>query len=92
MGVLSPGHYTLTDSNAHHQLLGGVIVMFKQEKEQLHEYALRKLARNELDVIELNRILNRIYNIGYFQGRKEGEKFKEMSTQQFLKIKKVVTS
>lgn len=64
--------------------------MFKQEKEQLHEYALRKLARNELDVIELNRILNRIYNIGYFQGRLEGERYaKDLPTQIHLKIKEL---
>ena len=63
---------------------------FKQEREYLREKALRNLAFDELTILDLNDILLRIYNIGYFEGRKDGEKMNHLPTEIHLSIREKV--
>lgn len=67
-----------------------MITDFKQEKEQLRELALRNLAHDELTILKLNEILLRIYNIGYFEGRKDGERMNHIPTETHLIIREKV--
>lgn len=67
------------------------MIDFKHEKEHLRELALRDLAHDELTILKLNEILLRIYNIGYFEGRKDGERMWEIPTEMHLQIQNSLT-
>lgn len=67
------------------------MIDFKHERRELQETALQKLVFDELDLLTLNQILLRIYNIGYFEGRKDGERMNHMPTEIHLSIREKVT-
>lgn len=48
---------------------------YEQEAEVMKVMAMLKLREGELDVHTLNRIVKRIYDLGYFIGRSKGEHY-----------------
>lgn len=67
------------------------MINYKQLKDNLHEYTLQQLVFDDLGIIELNQILTQIYNIGYFEGRKDGERMWEIPTEMHLQIQNSLT-
>jgi len=50
---------------------------YKQEANFMREVILKKYVTDELDLVSLDRFLNRIYDVAYFIGRSDAEKYNQ---------------